>query len=152
MASLQRAVARRDDDDVALGIREALRLDVARLVEVLLHEALAATEGGDRLASGRFEQLGDLVELAGDLETASAAAVGGLDGDGQADLLGEGDDLIGPATGPGAGASGAPTFSATWRAVTLSPRASIASGEGPIQIMPAAVTARGKSAFSARKP
>jgi hypothetical protein len=50
VAALQRAVARRDDDDVALGIREALRLDVARLVEVLLHEALAAAEGGDRLA------------------------------------------------------------------------------------------------------
>jgi hypothetical protein len=126
---------------------------VARLVEVLLHEALAAAEGGDRLARGRLEQLGDLVELAGDLEAASAAAVGGLDGDGQADLLGEGDDLIGARDRPGrAGASGAPTFSATWRAVTLSPRASIASGDGPIQIMPAAMTARANSAFSARKP
>jgi hypothetical protein len=130
VAALQRAVARRDDDDVALGIREALRLDVARLVEVLLHEALAAAEGGDRLAGGRLEQLGDLVELAGDLEAASAAAVGGLDGDGQADLLGEGDDLVGRRRGRGAGGERAPTFSATWRAVTLSPRASIASGTG----------------------
>lgn len=50
------------------------------------------------------------------------------------------------------GASGAPTFSATWRAETLSPRRSIASGDGPIQVRPAAMTARAKSAFSARKP
>ncbi len=50
------------------------------------------------------------------------------------------------------GASGAPTFSATWRALTLSPSRSIASGDGPIQIMPASITARAKSAFSARKP
>src|SRR5690606_8360821 len=35
VAALQRAVARRDDDDVARRIREALRLDVAGLVEVL---------------------------------------------------------------------------------------------------------------------
>ena len=58
-----------------------------------------------------------------------------------------------PATGPGVpGASGAPTFSATARAVTLSPRDSIASGDGPIQMSPAFCTARAKSAFSARKP
>ncbi len=60
---------------------------------------------------------------------------------------------VASATGPGVpGASGAPTFSATWRAVTLSPSASIASGEGPIQMSPASVTARAKAAFSARKP
>ena len=50
------------------------------------------------------------------------------------------------------GASGAPTFSATWRAETLSPRASMAPALGPIQVSPAALTARAKSAFSARKP
>ena len=50
------------------------------------------------------------------------------------------------------GASGAPTFSATWRALTLSPSRSMASGDGPIQIMPASITARAKSAFSAKKP
>ena len=50
------------------------------------------------------------------------------------------------------GASGAPTFSATCRADTLSPRRSMASGEGPIQVRPASITARAKSGFSARKP
>jgi hypothetical protein len=39
-----------------------------------------------------------------------------------------------------------------WRALTLSPRLSIAAGGGPIQISPASMTAWAKSAFSARKP
>ena len=47
---------------------------------------------------------------------------------------------------------GAPTFSAMWRAFTLSPRFSIASGGGPIHTSPASITACAKSRFSARKP
>ncbi len=50
------------------------------------------------------------------------------------------------------GTSGAPARSAMWRALTLSPSASIASGGGPIQTSPASITAWAKSAFSARKP
>ena len=50
------------------------------------------------------------------------------------------------------GTCGAPTFSAMWRAWTLSPRAEMASGEGPIQVMPASITLAANSAFSARKP
>src|SRR5690606_23149371 len=38
VAALQRAVPGGDDDDVPGDIRQALRLDVARLVEVLLDE------------------------------------------------------------------------------------------------------------------
>ena len=52
VAALQRAVAGADDDDVAVGVGEHLRLDVAGLVEVALDEALAAAERGDRLADG----------------------------------------------------------------------------------------------------
>jgi len=56
-------------------------------------------------------------------------------------------------TGSGVpGTRGAPTFWAMCRACTLSPRASIAAGGGPIQVSPAAITARAKSAFSARNP
>ena len=95
VAALQRAVAGADDDDVAVLVGEALGLDVARLVEVALDEALAAAERGDRLADGGLEQLGDLLERAGDLQAAAAAAERGLDGDRQAVLLGEGDDLVG---------------------------------------------------------
>ena len=50
------------------------------------------------------------------------------------------------------GTRGAPTRWAMWRAWTLSPRASMAAGGGPIQVSPACSTARAKSAFSARKP
>ena len=45
VAALQRAVAGGDDDDVAVLVGQALGLDVARLVEELLDEALAAAEG-----------------------------------------------------------------------------------------------------------
>jgi hypothetical protein len=56
-------------------------------------------------------------------------------------------------TGSGVpGVSGAPASRAMCRARTLSPSASIASGGGPIQVRPAAATARAKAAFSARNP
>ena len=56
-------------------------------------------------------------------------------------------------TGSGVpGTSGALALAAMWRAFTLSPRLSIASGEGPIQTSPASMTAWAKEAFSARKP
>ena len=50
------------------------------------------------------------------------------------------------------GARGAPTFSATCLADTLSPRRSMASGDGPIHFIPAEITALAKSAFSAKNP
>ncbi len=95
VTALQRAVAGRDDDDGAGGVGEALRLDVPRLVEVLLDEALAAAERGDGLPYGRVEQLGNLFAGAGDLEAASAAAEGRLDRDRQADLVDERENLVG---------------------------------------------------------
>ncbi|SKN13597.1 Uncharacterised protein [Mycobacteroides abscessus subsp. bolletii] len=93
-AALQRAVAGAGDHDIAVLVGDDLGLDVARLVQVALHEALAATERGDGLAGGRLEQLGYLFEGAGHLHAAATAAEGGLDGDGQTMLLGEGHDLV----------------------------------------------------------
>ncbi len=87
VAALQRAVAGGDDDHVAVRVGQALRLDVAGLVEVPLDEALAAAEGGDRLADRRLEQLGDLLGAAGHLQPAPAAAEGRLDRDRQAVLV-----------------------------------------------------------------
>ena len=95
VAALERAVAGGDDDDVAVLVGEALGLDVARPVEELLDEALAAAERGDGLADGGLVELGDLLEGAGDLEAATATAVDRLDRDGEPELLGQGDDLVG---------------------------------------------------------
>ncbi len=94
-ATLQRAVAGAGDDDVAVLVGDDLGLDVAGLVEVLLDEALAATEGCDGLTGGRLEQLGDFLDGLGDLHAAATAAEGGLDRNGHAVLLGERDDLVG---------------------------------------------------------
>ena len=94
MAPLQRAVPGGDDHDGAVRVGQALGLHVPRPVEVALDEALAAAERGDRLADRRLVQLRDLLERAGDLEAAAAAAERRLDRDGQAVLLGEGDDLV----------------------------------------------------------
>lgn len=153
MAALEGAVAGGDDDDIAVGVGQALGLDMAGLVEVALDEALAAAEGGDGLADGRVVQLRDLFERTGDLEAASAAAEGRLDGDRQAVLLGERDDLVraGDRFG-GAGDQGAPARWAIWRAATLSPRSRMAPGGGPIQVSPASSTAWANSAFSDRNP
>jgi hypothetical protein len=63
--------------------------------------------------------------------------------------------LISPAevTGPSVpGTSGAPTRLAMSLALTLSPSASMACGGGPIQVMPARMTAVANAAFSARNP
>src|SRR5690606_37670159 len=101
VAALERAVARRDDDDVPVRVREALRLDVARLVEEAFDEALPSAEGRRRLTDRGLVELVDLVRLARDLEAAPTAAVGGLDRDRQAVLGSEGVHLGGVRDGVG---------------------------------------------------
>ena len=93
-AALQGAIARADDDYVAVLIRQYLGLDVAGSVQVAFHKALAAAEGGGGLTGGGFEELGDFLCGVGHLHAAAAAAKGGLDGHGQAVFHGEGLHLI----------------------------------------------------------
>jgi len=57
---LQRAVAGRDDDDVAVRVGQALGLHVPRAVQVPLGEALAVAERRRGLAHGRLVLAGDL--------------------------------------------------------------------------------------------
>jgi hypothetical protein len=94
VAALERAVTGGHHHHVAVLVGQALRLHVPRPVQVALHEALAAAEGGDRLAHRGVVQLRDLLQGAGHLQAAPAAAEGRLDGDRQAVLLREGHDLL----------------------------------------------------------
>ena len=108
VAALGRAVALGDPHAVAVGVGDDLHLDVAGPGEVPLDVALVAAEALERLALGRLERLGGLVGGLHDPHAAPAAAVGGLDGDGPAELLAEGHDLggVGEELG-GAGHAGA---------------------------------------------
>ena len=93
VAALQGAVAGRDDNHSAVRVGQALGFHVPRLVQVALDEALAAAECTDSLADRRLIQFRDLRKRAGDLQATPAAAERRLDGDGQAVLLGECDDI-----------------------------------------------------------
>ena len=65
----------------------------------------------------------------------------------------EGDDLVGAVDRVGgAGHQRGLAASAMCRALTLSPRLSMASGPGPIQTRPESMTFWAKPPFSARKP
>ena len=111
VTALQRAVTRADDDDGAVRVRQALGLDVPRLVQVPLDEALATTERRDGLAHRGLVHLVDLVRRARHLQPATATAEGRLDrhrkavlGDERVDLLGTRDRVRRPGDqrGPGA--------------------------------------------------
>ena len=91
--ALQRAVAGRHDDDVAVHVGETLGLHVAGGIEVLLDEAFAAAEGGDGLPGGGVEHLGNLITGTSNLEAASTATEGGLDRYRQSVHVDEGEHL-----------------------------------------------------------
>ncbi|MNM85041.1 hypothetical protein D3C81_971470 [compost metagenome] len=55
-------------------------------------------------------------------------------------------------SGSVAGITGTPASIAALRAATLLPSRRMTSGDGPIQRMPASITACAKSGFSDRKP
>src|SRR5262249_49272619 len=95
VAALNRAVPRGDDDDVALLVGQTLGLDVPGPVQVALDEALAPPGRRDRPADGGLERGLDLVAGSRDLQAAAAAAVGRLDRDRQAVLIGEPRRLLG---------------------------------------------------------
>src|SRR5690606_1489095 len=95
VAALQRAVACADHDHIAVRVGDDLRLDVARAVEILLDEALAAAKCDQSLAPGGFEELLHLSKVVGDLQATPAAAMRCLDRNGDADLAGKGECLSG---------------------------------------------------------
>src|SRR5699024_7368899 len=89
IATLQSAVTGRHDADIAVGIGQALRLDVPRAHDLLLDEALTAAERALGLAGrGRVGGL-EVVCAGAGAESATATAVDGLDDDREADALGD---------------------------------------------------------------
>ena len=152
--ALQRAVAGRDDDHVAVRVGQALGLDVRGLVEIALDEALAAPEGLRRPRAPRTSN-------SSSISSSVRATFSPRPPPPNAALIAIGSPCScanamtssAPSTGSAVpGTSGAPTFWAMCRACTLSPRELMAAGGGPIQTSPASITAWAKSAFSARKP
>ena len=93
-AALGGAIAGAEHAHIAVRIGQHLGLDVAWVGEELLHVALGAAESLHGLAAGGVERALDLFHIVHDLQAASAAAISGLDGNGQAVLFGEGAGLL----------------------------------------------------------
>ena len=95
VAALRRAVPGAQVHVVAVGVRDGLHLDVARLGEVALHVGLVAAEVGQGLALSRLERSRRLIGRLDHLHAAPATAVRRLDGDRVAELLAECGDVVG---------------------------------------------------------
>ena len=95
MATLNRAVALAEMDDVVVVVREHLHLDVARILEVALDVDGRIGEVSLALASGRLERALDLRRIAYDLQTFAPTSSGCLDRDRPAKLVAEAVDLFG---------------------------------------------------------
>ena len=88
MAALNGALALKKRSHVAVFVGQNLELDVARVLDELLHVQLAVAEGVGRLAEGRVEEIGQILRGAHDSHSAPAAAGLGLENDRVAHLLG----------------------------------------------------------------
>ena len=135
VTTLDRALAFAEMHKPAVRVAEDLDLDVPGAGYVPLEENPAVSESVRRLTLGRGDRR---VEIGGGLDDAHSLATatrGGLDEQRLATRC-----------------VGTPAAKALRFAASLSPIASITSGVGPTQMMPASVTLRANSAFSDRKP
>ena len=88
MPALDRALALVERGHIAVLVGQHLELDVARLLDELLHVEIAVAEGICRLAVGGVEEIGQLLGAADDSHAAPAAARLGLEDHRETDLLG----------------------------------------------------------------
>ncbi len=102
MAALDGALALEERGDVAVLVGQHLELDVARLLDELLHVEFAVAEGVGGFSGCGVEEIGQLFGRAHDAHAASAAAGLGFEDDGVADLRGNvlgffrgGEDAVG---------------------------------------------------------
>jgi hypothetical protein len=154
VAALHRAVALAEIDRVAVGVGQHLDLDVARVLEELLHVHHRVAEGGAGFAAGhvdRVEQRGFGVHHA---HAAPAAAAGGLDDHRVADGAGDLDDFL-RVVGQGAFGAGHAGHAGGLHGVLgadLVAHQADGFGRGPMKTKPDCSTRSAKSAFSERKP
>ncbi len=87
MAPLDRALALKQRCHIAVFIGQHLELDVARILDELLHVKFAVAECIRRLGVGRMEKIGQLVGRAHNPHAAPAAAGLGLQNDREPNLL-----------------------------------------------------------------
>ena len=90
MATLDRAFALAQINDIALGIAEDLDFDVARLLDELLDEHAVVAKAGEPFALGRLEAVFHVLIVPGEAHALAAAARAGLHHDRIADLVGPG--------------------------------------------------------------
>ena len=95
MPPLDRAVALAEVDDVSVGVREDLNLDVPGILQVALDVDGRVREVRLAFAAGGFERALRLLGTGDDLQALAPAACGGLDCEWPAQLVAESDDLVG---------------------------------------------------------
>ncbi len=89
MAALDGALALEECGDVAVLIGENLELDVARLLDELLHVEFAIAEGVGRFSGCGLEEVGELLPTAHNAHAPATTARLGFEDDGIADGLGD---------------------------------------------------------------
>src|ERR1700682_2568621 len=89
MTALHRAVTLAEVDDVAVSIAHDLELDVSRAREILLDVDLPVAERGECLGTRELERPREILRIARDTHSFSAAARRGLDDDREPDLARE---------------------------------------------------------------
>src|SRR5437016_3782932 len=87
MAALERAIALKEVDQVAMLVAQELHFDMPGACNVFLQKDIGNAKGRPGLATGLFQSLVELVSSAGDAHAATAAAHRGFDNDREAELL-----------------------------------------------------------------
>jgi hypothetical protein len=150
---LDRAVALAQKEDVPVRICEHLRLDMAGVLEVPLDVHGVVGEVGRAFASGRLERAPSLVRFRTTFRPLPPPPAEALRASGHPSSPPMRTSCSTDCRGSVVpGTIGTPAARIRSRAAIFEPIASIASGGGPIQAIPASVTSRAKDAFSARKP
>jgi len=140
VATLDRAIALVEVDDVAVLVAEDLDFDVFGAFDVALEENGGIAESILSFRACLGQQAGELGGFFYDAHAASAATEGGFDDEWETDFMGDLESFIGIGDGfLGAGKGGD---------VELANN----SGEGPMKVMPSRAQARAKFGFSERKP